>query len=131
MKEAIKDFQALCESMGKVKKTGVNPHFKNKYIELPALLEVVKEKTKEHNFLLLQFPKFEIKPLLITQFIHSSGEVIEGSIELVHKPEDPQKLGGSITYMRRYMLTCMLGIEEEDDDGNNASGIATNTQKPW
>ncbi len=34
---------------------------------------------------------------------------------------DSQKLGGANTYLRRYSLITMLGLEDEDDDGNTAS----------
>jgi len=53
---------------------------------------------------------------------HSSGEEIKSTILISSKDDnDPQKVGAGLTYMRRYSLTCILGIEEEDDDGNNAS----------
>ena len=38
-----------------------------------------------------------------------------------------QQLGSAITYARRYGLVSMFGLEQEDDDGNLASG---NNQKP-
>jgi hypothetical protein len=128
-------FQELCDSIGAVKKTGTNPHFKNTYIPLQHLLPIVKEKCEESGWEFVQRPIFiDGKSVLETVFKHKDGEVITGNIELVHKAEDPQKLGASITYMRRYMLTCMLQIEEEDDDGNTASGVVKqvkNNQKPW
>ncbi len=34
--------------------------------------------------------------------------------------EDPQGIGSVITYMRRYALQAMSGLEAEDDDGNHA-----------
>jgi hypothetical protein len=33
-----------------------------------------------------------------------------------------QKLGSNNTYNRRYSLVTILGLEDEDDDGNEASG---------
>jgi hypothetical protein len=35
---------------------------------------------------------------------------------------NPQKIGSNLTYYRRYALVTMLGLEDEDDDGNVASG---------
>lgn len=53
--------------------------------------------------------------------LHESGETREGALPL--HGNDPQKLGGSITYMRRYLLGCMLGIVTDDDaDGRQAIG---------
>ena len=117
------DWENLIASFEPVKKTGENPHFGNRHVELKNLLPLVKEHCKKNNFFFFQAPQMKDgKSCLETKFLHKDGESVNGIIELVHKPEDPQKLGGSITYMRRYMLTCMLGIEENDDDGNMASG---------
>lgn len=126
-----KDWENLIESFHSVKKTGKNPHFNSKHVELKELLPMVKENCKKHGFIFFQCPEiFDGKSCLSTVFEHvSSKEKVRGTLELVHKPEDPQKLGGSITYMRRYMLTCMLGIEEDDDDGNMASGLGKPVQK--
>ena len=41
---------------------------------------------------------------------------------------DPQKLGGAITYYRRYTLQSLLGLQAEDDDGNTASGRQVESQ---
>lgn len=117
------DWQNLIDDFERFSKSEDNPYFKSKYVPLKQILPVVKEKCKKHNFIWMQYPGMvDGKPVLHTKIRHESGEEIEGTAELVHKPEDPQKLGASITYMRRYSLTCMLGLEEEDDDGNTASG---------
>ena len=73
----------------------------------------------------MQTPECRIdgKNVLITRIIHVSGNEIISSIELVSKDEkDPQKLGAAITYMRRYSIISILGLEAEDDDGNEAAG---------
>jgi hypothetical protein len=74
---------------------------------------------------LLQLPQHKLetgKNTLKTILLHSSGKTIESEIELVCMDRnDPQKLGGAITYMRRYSIIAMLGLEQEDDDGNSAS----------
>jgi hypothetical protein len=40
---------------------------------------------------------------------------------------DPQIVGSAITYGRRYFLTALLGISQDDDDGNMASGRVEET----
>lgn len=131
------DYQSLIESFDQITKDADNPYFKSKYVPLNKILPLVKENCKANNFVFLQQPELvHEKSCLITKFVHLPTEkTISGKIELVHKPEDPQKLGASITYMRRYMLSCMLGLEEVDDDGNFASdrktpmiGAATGTK---
>jgi hypothetical protein len=45
---------------------------------------------------------------------------------------DPQKVGGAITYFRRYSLLCLLGLTpEEDDDGNAAARPALTGQQRY
>lgn len=62
---------------------------------------------------------------LITQLVHiPSGKSIECALPLVFDDIDPQALGSSLTYMRRYSLFVLLGITTEDDDGLQASASA-------
>lgn len=127
----FEDWQNLVDSFDKLYKTENNPFFKSKYVPLKDILPVVKKHCKKNNFIFFQVPKIvEGKNALSTTFMHKGGEKVEGMIELVAKDEkDPQKLGGAVTYMRRYSLTCMLGLEEADDDGNNSAGnIQKSTQ---
>ena len=119
----FEDWTALTEDMEKLVKNADNPFFKSKYVPLKQILPMVKDKCKKHNFILIQHPDLSQGFNFLTTIIeHVSGRLVEGKIQLVCKdPSDPQKLGGSITYMRRYSLTCMFGLEEEDDDGNFSS----------
>jgi hypothetical protein len=119
------DLKKVQEGIVKLQKGAKNPFFKSKYVELNQVLEVVKPVLHENNFILLQLPqhvKETGKNTLKTILLHSSGKEIVSEIELVCVDRnDPQKLGGAITYMRRYSIISMLGLEQEDDDGNNAS----------
>lgn len=58
--------------------------------------------------------------------MHESGEERTGALPL--HGNDPQQIGGAITYHRRYLLGSMLGIVTDDDaDGRQAMG-ASRTQ---
>lgn len=116
----FKDYQSMVMAIDALKKDANNPFFKSKYVQLKDVLAEVKKVCVQHNFIFYQKPaNHDGKNFLQTTIQHSSGENIEGEIEIVSKDNnDPQKIGGGITYMRRYSLTCMFGIEEEDDDGN-------------
>ena len=65
--------------------------------------------------------------MLTTRVFHESGEWLEDQIlmtdtELQGKANDTQKLGASITYFRRYVLSSIFGVSaDEDVDGNLAS----------
>jgi len=43
---------------------------------------------------------------------------------------DAHRVGGSLTYGRRYSLSALLSIGEDDDDGNTASGYQNQNQAP-
>lgn len=118
------DYQKLIDSFDKISKDADNPFFKSKYVPLSKILPLVKENCKKCGFVFFQVPDIrDGKSVLVTEFKHiETDRGFSGAVELVHKPEDPQKLGASITYMRRYSFSCMLGLEEVDDDGNYASG---------
>ena len=123
----FKDYQSLINSFEALKKEKENPFFKSKYVTLNQILPVVKAKCTEHNFILMQFPMVRevdegSKNTLATHILHKDGKEIKGEIEIISKdPNDPQKVGAGITYMRRYSLITMFGLEDEDDDGNLAS----------
>ncbi len=112
--------QGALESVGK---SSLNPHFKNKYANLTDILAVVKPALNNNNFFLTQ--KVLIKDgseVLRTEITHKSGQVLDSEAPLnVADRNNPQKYGSAITYMRRYSLTALLGIEEEDDDGQKAT----------
>ena len=121
--------QAALESVGK---SSLNPHFKNKYANLTDILSVVKPALNKNNFFLTQ--KILIKDsneVLKTEITHKSGQILESEAPLnVADRNNPQKYGSAITYMRRYSLTALLGIEEEDDDGQKATQQKAPVDRP-
>jgi hypothetical protein len=60
-----------------------------------------------------------------TMLMHISGEWILGINSIPISKNDPQGAGSAITYARRYGLSAILGIHQEDDDANSASGKAS------
>lgn len=120
-------YQKLLEiqkKIGAIKKDKENPFFKSKYADINAYIEEVKPILNEHGLIILQ-------PLLVirqgcnaikTIIIDSkSGENISSIIKLPDNP-DPQKMGSTITYFRRYAIQSMLFLQAEDDDGNATQG---------
>ena len=106
------------KEIGKVAKNAKNPHFKNTYADVNALIEAVEPILHTHGLLLLQ-PIIEGK--VVTQIIDvESGQSIESSLPL---PQglNPQQLGSAVTYFRRYTLQSLLSLQATDDDGNDAS----------
>lgn len=69
--------------------------------------------------------------MLRTVLFHSSGQFLSSEVVLTSVGSSPQELGSAITYMRRYVITALLGVaSEEDDDGNHASGNETRPAAP-
>ena len=49
---------------------------------------------------------------------------MEAQYEMIPSKNDPQGQGSVITYMRRYALGAVLGLNiDVDDDANTASGL--------
>lgn len=106
------------KEIGIVKKNAKNPHFKNTYADLNALLEAVEPILLDKGLILLQ-PIKDGK--VYTQIIDiDNGEMIESSIDL--SPNlTAQALGSQITYFRRYQISSILSLQASDDDGQLAS----------
>jgi hypothetical protein len=118
------DYAKLRKSIGVIQKSGENPYFQNTYVELNTAIEVVDEHLATNGFIcFIQTPiNISGKNYLHTELIHKDGEKIVGDLELITTKQDPQMLGSSLTYARRYSLLTMLGLKAEDDDGNLVSG---------
>ena len=132
----FQDYQGLMKDVVALTRDQLNPFFKSKYVPLKSVLSEAKRVCLENNFIFYQTTTLDItreeqaETILITTLEHSSGKSIKSEIPIVAKDKnDPQKIGGGLTYMRRYSLTCILGIEETDDDGNKSS-VTKKTAKP-
>jgi hypothetical protein len=118
---------ALCEFQGAVetiKKTETNPFFKSKYASLADILNVIRQPLADNGLSFVQFPKG--KYCLETMLMHTSGEWLSESYEMVPSKNDPQGAGSVITYQRRYALGAILGLNiDEDNDGNEVKDEVT------
>jgi|SRR5688572_3093230 len=102
-------------------KNAQNPHLKNKYADLAEVIDTVIPVFNEAGISIIQFPGFcDGRATLTTVALHESGEFLEGTAETPIGKQDPQTLGGGITYLARYSLARVSGIAQEDDDGETA-----------
>lgn len=73
---------------------------------------------------------------LVCQLVHADGGVITSEVPMpsVRDLGDPKSFGAAITYLRRYLVTAMLGVAADDDldEDGQEMGEATprNTSKP-
>jgi hypothetical protein len=114
-------YQKLHEAkleIGKVAKNAKNPHFKNTYADLNALIEAVEPILLEKGLVLLQPIKEGKVFTIITSIVDSYS--VESYIDLT-PGLTAQALGSQITYFRRYTLSSLLTLQAIDDDGQQAS----------
>jgi hypothetical protein len=108
--------------MSAAKMDSENPFFKSKYADLASVWDACRKPLTDNELAVVQtLGGTPDNVEIITTLIHKSGEWIRGAIILKPVKADPQGVGSAITYGRRYGITAILGIIQEDDDGNAAS----------
>lgn len=119
--------EALAKAQGELEnaeKNSRNDHFKNKFADLAANLNVGRGPLSKNGIAVTQFPVMLIEGWhLSTRMLHLSGQFQETVCPLPMEKDNAQGFGGSMTYMRRYSYAAAVGIGQEDDDGNSASGV--------
>lgn len=104
-------------------KNARNPHFKNTYADLTAVIDAIKPALNESGIVFMQTssPSDSGILALTTRLIHAeSGEFIEDTGTCPLPKSDPQGYGSAMTYMRRYCLASICGLYQDDDDGEQA-----------
>lgn len=99
-------------------KNAKNPHFKNTYADLSAVIDAVKPALNDAGIIFLQTPSPSDNGYLFltTRLIHLSGEWIEDTATCPLPKQDPQGYGSCLTYLRRYSLAAICGLYQDDDD---------------
>lgn len=121
---------ALVKARGEIKhpvRNKVNPHFKNRYADLTAVLDSVVPAFTANGLSLVQLVEDEF---LITLLAHTSGEYITSATR-IPKHANAQQLGSALTYLRRYTVQALAAIAaDDDDDGQAASPKQQRTSAP-
>jgi hypothetical protein len=129
-------YTALAKAQGEFEtatKNQKNPFFNSKYLTLGGVIDIIRKPFAKNGLSFLQFPTVRTEGnsttvIIKTIIAHESGETIENELILPvtigGRISDAQAIGSAITYARRYSLQSLVGIsaDEEDDDGNSASG---------
>lgn len=122
------EFQKLGIS---IKKNSVNPHFKNEYADLNEVLDKVKNPLNDLGIVIIQRPMQNALGGYLETILHDTEDETQVESETpFENVTDMQKLGGAITYAKRYSLVAMLALEDDDDDGNKASTPAKKEELP-
>jgi len=110
-------------AVGKVRKDGVNPHFRSRYADINSVLSVVMPVLTSNGIIVSQMPSSDNGVhTLVTRLYNADNkeDFIESITPLIIQKNDMQGYGSAVTYARRYALMCMLDLEAEDDDAERA-----------
>lgn len=111
----------------------VNPHYKNKYADLSAVLEAIRKPLANNGLSVTQTTEVrENGFVLVTTMRHASGQWISSEYPLPQAAK-PQELGSALTYARRYSLSaiaCIASDEDDDAETARAAGQVASMPKP-
>lgn len=111
------------QEVGKIERKKQNPFTKSYYFDINQLIEQLDPILEKHRLLLLQPIRVqEGKNLVVSRIVDLEDGQAWESVIIMPDNQDPQKMGSAITYLRRYTLQSLLGLQAGDDDGNTASG---------
>jgi len=119
----------LQQEIGAISKDASNPFYKSKYFDINSLIKQLNPLLLKHKLLLLQPIEDN---MVVSRIICIESNSAVNSFLTIPAVSDPQKLGSAITYLRRYTLSSLLGLQAEDDDANAASGkVTSKLEKKW
>lgn len=111
------------------KKDKANAHFDSKYTSLFELVDCIRTTILKHGFYITQLP---VGASLRTE-VHCAEGLFKWNDYTIPTPGSvtPQGYKSAITYGKRCILEglFMLAGEDDDDDGNTASGLAKGTTR--
>lgn len=112
-------FIAAQAEIGAAVKDSENPHFKSRYADLASVWSAFGDSFAKHKLAVMQAPAIDGNHVrVVTRIIHSSGEWIESEVEALARDQSPQAIGSVITYLRRYGASALIGVVQDDEDGN-------------
>ncbi len=132
---SLAKFQA---KINRVKKDAWNPIHGSKYADLASIMDVVQPELGNEGLsfcsLICEPERNEkgVKVSVTGLLMHNSGQWIESTTSLFAPYQtskksgelitgDAQMIGSMVTYLRRYIMSAVLGIAAGDDDGNSVS----------
>lgn len=132
MKDLVNALLRIQKTIQNASKDSKNPHFKSTYASLESVLDAIREPAIENGVLFIQTSGKDAEGhFLETRLIHNTGQEIVSKLYLLIDKLNMQGLGSAITYARRYSLTSIFGIGQEDDDGNQASHAPAPSHKKF
>lgn len=122
--------QAQSEFLSIEKKT-TNPFYKSKYADLAEIRSATTPALSKNGLAVVQIIVPDDNFVVIdTLLCYKNGTSIKSQIKLSPVKTDPQGIGSTITYARRYSLAALLGVAAEDDDDANAGSGKVEKKEP-
>jgi len=131
--QAIFEFNNMMITVKKDLKNGAFPN--SFYTDINSVLHTIRPTLSELGIVIIQTPQMnEAGSYLNTKIMLKDipSEYVESNIKFIVDPKSPKamwSLGASITYTRRYAITCMLSLEAVDDDFVNGTKDAQRSPK--
>jgi hypothetical protein len=103
------------------------------YADLSTVLRVVRPVLARHGIAHVQ--RFDVteggQTVLVTELLHGT-DTLSSRLPLPIEKLEPQKVGGVVSYYRRYALCAMLSVapEDEDDDAADTSHVKQPSARP-
>lgn len=122
--------KALAKAQGEIEaasKDSKNPHLRNKYADLGAVWSAIRGPLTTNGLSITQGLSSEPRERdwvvsCTTRLAHASGEWLESTLSMPAAQQKgismAQSIGMASTYARRYGLSAMVGVIQEDNDGN-------------
>lgn len=110
--------------------------YKFRYADLEEILTKTRPALSANGLALIQTVEHgQQGPLLVCRLMHAQGGMMSSEVAMpgVRDLGDPKSFGAAITYLRRYMVTAMLGVAADDDldeDGQGIDDTPTTGRKP-
>lgn len=111
----------------------VNPHYRNRYASLGAILNAVRIPLATNGLALVQTVCTDNGVVAVeTTLLHVSGEWMAETVSMPFPERGTvQQLGSLVTYLRRYSAAAVCGIVgEEDDDGEQDRQAPRESHRP-
>ncbi len=125
---------ALAKAQGQMThaaKDAQNPHFKAKYADLAAVWSAIREPLSANGLSVAQTVTQGDGTVGVTSLLmHASGEWILSTLTMPVAQKTPQGYGSALTYARRYSLAALVGIAQDDDDGEAGTRPSQSVMPP-
>lgn len=133
--KALAPALALAQAqMGSAQLDSKNGHFRSKYASLASCLHAALAPLSANGLTLLQHPGYDASSQIVsvtTCIMHKSGQWMKSTCSLpLGGKKDGHALKSATTYLRRIGIVSILGLPEEDDDGNATSAVSVRRVAP-